>query len=44
MEGKIKIEKEGKTQSLNFGTINKEDFEHLKKRYLALGYQIKEER
>lgn len=42
MQGKIKIEKQGKTQTLDFGWIDKKDFEHLKERYLALGYQIKE--
>ena len=43
MQGKLKIEKDGKTKRLDFGTINKEDFKHLKKRYEALGYQVKEE-
>lgn len=42
MQGKIKIEKQGKEQTLDFGWIDKKDFEHLKKRYEVLGYKVKE--
>lgn len=44
MEGRLKIEKAGKVQTLELGRINKKDFELIKKRYEHLGFEIKEER
>jgi hypothetical protein len=42
VEGKIKIEKEGKAKTLDFGWIDKKEFELLKKRYLTLGFKVEE--
>lgn len=44
MQGKLIIEKGNKRQVLDFGTIDKRDYELLVKRYKSLGYQIKEEK
>lgn len=42
MRGKLVVCKEGKRQDLDFGRIDKRDLELIKRRYIALGYEIKE--
>jgi len=40
VQGKIKIEKQGKSQSIDFGRIGKREFKQLVKRYVTLGYKV----